>query len=89
MQKLYRKLEKKAQDIKSQKFVVIINGEEYETENEVLESYGCDMITSTQKDNALRKFEEHEQNEEIKVINVELNWLNDIIATLEQRKREI
>ena len=82
LQALYKKVNKKVKQARETKFKVVINGDEYESVNEVLDAYGSDIITESQKDNALRKFDENESIDAIRVLNTELDLLNDIIAAL-------
>ena len=60
-----KSINKKIKEIEEKPFVVVINGEEYSSYNEVMDAYGCDMITSSQRDSALRKFDEEVESSKI------------------------
>lgn len=60
IEKKIKSTRKKIASVKTD-FKVIINGDEYLTENEVLDAYGSDIITSNQKDTALDKFRDNEE----------------------------
>lgn len=75
---LIRKRQKENKKAKDTKFSVVIDGDEYFSENEVLDSYGGGFITESQKDIALKKFNDHQDIDDVKVNNIEIDWLSSM-----------
>lgn len=78
--KKQKSIRKKISDVNAD-FKVVINGDEYLTENEVLDAYGSDIITSAQKDTALDKFMDHERFG-TKTLEKELWYWNELYQSL-------
>lgn len=81
LNKMIEKTKKKKENIK---FSVTIDGDEYNTENEVLDSYGAGFITSSQKDTAIRKFEAFESGSTIYIEDCKIRLLDELIRELSQ-----
>ena len=78
------KRRKKLDDIETGKagFVTVINGEEYRTENEIQDAYGCDMITEAQRRAAILKLQAWEHDETAEALRWEMKALGNISANL-------
>ena len=70
--------------IKKEEFKITINGDEYCTENEILDSYGVGIISSTQKDTALRKFNEWEKGAIDEVLEYQIRYYEKQLYEIHQ-----
>lgn len=70
--------------IKKEKFKITINGEEYCTENEILDSYGWDIISSTQKDTALKKFNDWKEGAIDEVLEYQIRYYEKQLYEIHQ-----
>ena len=80
---------------KKEEFKITINGEEYCTENEIIDSYGSDIISSTQKDTALKKFNDWKEGAIDEVLEYQISYYEkqlyeihqEILGALENEKQ--
>ena len=79
---------KKANVVKKESFKIEIDGVEYNSEEEILEAYGCDIISETQKDTALDKYQAWESGSVKDTLSLELKYLNNIRWNLSQELLE-
>ena len=79
---------KKANVVKKEAFKTEIDGEEYNSEEEILEAYGCDIISEAQKDTALDKYQAWESGSVKDTLSLELKYLNNIRWNLSQELLE-
>ena len=70
--------------IKKEEFKITINGEVYCTENEIIDSYGCDIISSTQKDTALKKFNEWKKGTIDEVLEYQIRYYEKQLYEIHQ-----
>ena len=84
-----KSINKKIKEIEEKPFVVVINGEEYNSYNDIMDAYGCGIITENQKDTALRKLDEHELNDDIKVLEREKWYYTDIKQLLKETENRL
>lgn len=70
--------------IKKEEFKIIINGEEYCTEIEIIDSYGVGIISSTQKDTALRKFNEWKKGAIDEVLEYQIRYYEKQLYEIHQ-----
>lgn len=78
------KKRRKLDSIESRKnlFGTFINGEEYRTENEIMDAYGCGMITDAQRREAIRRLNFWADGEEANALSYEIKVLSAILANL-------
>lgn len=78
------KRQRKLDDIESGKkgFATVINGEEYRTEHEIYDAYGCGMITEAQRRSAIKKLEAWQHDENADALRFEIKSLGTIRANL-------
>lgn len=78
------KRRKKLDSIESGKtlFGTFINGEEYRTENEIMDAYGCGMITDAQRREAIRRLNFWADDETANALRYEIKLLSAILANL-------
>ena len=79
---------KKANVVKKESFKTEIDGVEYNSEEEILEAYGCDIISEAQKDTALNKYQAWESGSVKDTLSLELKYLNNIRWNLNQELLE-
>lgn len=79
---------KKANVVKKEAFKIEIDGQEYNSEEEILEAYGCDIISEAQKETALTKYELWESGSVKDTLSLELKYLNNIRWNLSQELLE-
>lgn len=96
LKSIERDLTKKIKQLKDRRkkkedFKIIINGDEYYSENEILDAYGINIISSAQKDTALKKFNEWEKGVIDEVLEYQIRYYEkqlyeihqEILGTLE------
>ena len=96
LKSIERDLTKKIKQLKDRRkkkedFKIIINGDEYYSENEILDAYGINIISSVQKDTALKKFNEWEKGVTDEVLEYQIRYYEkqlyeihqEILGTLE------
>lgn len=89
LKSIERDLTKKIKQLKDRRkkkedFKIIINGDEYYSENEILDAYGINIISSTQKDTALKKFNEWEKGEIDKVLEYQIMYYEKQLYEIHQ-----
>ena len=89
LKSIERDLTKKIKQLKDRRkkkedFKIIINGDEYYSENEILDAYGINIISSTQKDTALKKFKEWEKGEIDKVLEYQIMYYEKQLYEIHQ-----
>ena len=87
---MIKKRRRKLDSIESGKklFGTFINGEEYRTENEIMDAYGCGMITDLQRREAIRRLNYWVDGEEANAIRYEIKVLSAILANLRADSEE-
>ena len=70
--------------IKKEEFKITINGDEYSSEIEIINSYGFGIISSTQKDTALRKFNEWEKGTIDEVLEYQIRYYEKQLYEIHQ-----
>ena len=80
--KKIKKLEAKRKD--QNDFEIIINGDKYNSEWEILEAYGCNIISKTQKDTALIKFREWEKGSFDEVLEFQIRYYKKYLYDISQ-----
>ena len=96
LKSIERDLTKKIKQLKDRRkkkedFKIIINGDEYYSENEILDAYGINIISSAQKDTALKKFNKQEKGVIDEVLEYQIRYYEkqlyeihqEILGTLE------
>ena len=94
LKNIERDLTKKIKQLKNNRknkedFKITINGEEYYTENEIIDAYGSDIISSTQKDTALKKFNEWEKGAIDKVLEYQIKYYEKQLYDIHQEVLEL
>ena len=94
LKNIERDLTKKIKQLKNNRknkedFKTTINGEEYYTENEIIDAYGSDIISSTQKDTALKKFNEWEKGSTDKVLEYQIKYYEKQLYEIHQEVLEL
>ena len=94
LKNIERDLTKKIKQLKNNRknkedFKTTINGEEYYTENEIIDAYGSDIISSTQKDTALKKFNEWEKRSTDKVLEYQIKYYEKQLYEVHQEVLEL
>ena len=94
LKNIERDLTKKIKQLKNNRknkedFKTTINGEEYYTENEIIDAYGSDIISSTQKDTALKKFKEWEKGSTDKVLEYQIKYYEKQLYEIHQEVLEL
>ena len=89
LKNIERDLTKKIKQLKNNRknkedFKITINGEEYYSENEIIDAYGSDIISSTQKDTALKKFNEWEKGAIDKVLEYQIKYYEKQLYEIHQ-----
>ena len=89
LKSIERDLTKKIKQLKDRRkkkedFKIIINGDEYYSENEILDAYGINIISSAQKDTALKKFNEWEKGEIDKVLEYQIMYYEKQLYEIHQ-----
>lgn len=81
---MIEKRRRKLDSIESGKnlFLTFINGEEYRTENEIMDAYGCGMITDAQRREAIRRLNLWADDDAANALRYEIKALSAIIAKL-------
>ena len=82
---LYEKRMDFVANFKDEPFSIKINGDTYETEDEILNGYGCCMMTRKQCENALNKLRYHTKTKrkDYDRIKSEIRLLLDIMNAVE------
>ena len=80
--KKIKKLEAKRKD--PEKFEIIINGDKYNSEIEILEAYGCNIISSAQRDTAMKKFREWEKGTFDEVLDYQIRYYKKYLYDINQ-----
>ena len=80
--KKIKKLEAKRKD--KENFEIIINGDKYNSEIEILEAYGCNIISWSQRDTALKKFREWEKGSIDEVLEYQIRYYNKYLYDINQ-----
>ena len=80
--KKIKKLEAKRKD--SENFEIIINGDKYNSEIEILEAYGCNIISSAQRDTAMKKFREWEKGTFDEVLEYQIRYYKKYLYDINQ-----
>ena len=94
LKNIERDLTKKIKQLKNNRknkedFKITINGEEYYTENEIIDAYGCDIISTTQKDTALKKFNEWEKGNIDKALEYQIKYYEKQLYEIHQEVLEL
>ena len=74
----------KSKRVKKQDFSITINDDEYTRENDILDAYGCDIISEAQKDTAIRKYREWENGNVNEVLDYQINYYSDMLYNIRQ-----
>ena len=80
--KKIKKLETKRKEPND--FEIIINGDKYNSEIEILEAYGCNIISKVQKDTALIKFREWEKGSFDEVLEFQIRYYKQFLYDINQ-----
>ena len=80
--KKIKKLEAKRKEPND--FEIIINGDKYNSEFEILESYGCNIISKDQKDTALIKFREWEKGSFDEILEFQIRYYKQFLYDINQ-----
>lgn len=70
--------------ITSKAVYIKIKGDNYYSEEEIIDAYGIGIISSTQKDNGLKKFREKMKLESIDLLNYESRILKSLIEDIDE-----
>lgn len=94
LKNIERDLTKKIKQLKNNRknkevFKITINGEEYYTENEIIDAYGSDIISTTQKDTALKKFNEWEKGAIDNVLEYQIKYYEKQLYEIHQEALEL
>ena len=94
LKNIERDLAKKIKQLKNNRknkedFKITINGEEYCTENEIIDAYGSDIISGNQKDTALKKFNEWEKGATDKVLEYQIKYHEKQLYEIHQEVLEL
>ena len=94
LKNIERDLTKKIKQLKNNRknkevFKITINGEEYYTENEIIDAYGSDIISTTQKDTALKKFNEWEKGAIDNVLEYQIKYYEKQLYEIHQEVLEL
>ena len=84
LNKVIGKKRKKLEKLNKQQVCVIINGDEYYTDFEIREAYGCDIITRAQCDKAIKGLESKQNGVEKLVIDEEIKLLSLMVDSVYQ-----
>ena len=89
LKSIERDLTKKIKQLKDRRkkkedFKIIINGDEYYSENEILDAYGINIISSAQKDTALKKFNEWEKGVIDEVLEYQIRYYEKQLYEIHQ-----
>lgn len=89
-----RDLQKKIKQLKDkrkkkQDFEIIINGDKYNSEFEILEAYGCDIISNAQKDTALKKFREWLSGGTDDILEYQIKYYEKQLYEINQERLEV
>lgn len=89
LKSIERDLTKKIKQLKDKRkkkedFKITINGDEYYSENEIIDAYGVDIISSAQKDTALRKFNEWEKGAIDEVLEYQIRYYEKQLYEIHQ-----
>ena len=81
---MIEKRRRKLDSIESVKnlYLTFINGEEYRTEDEIMDAYGCGMITDAQRREAIRRLNFWAGDETADALRYEIKALSAIRANL-------
>ena len=81
---MIEKRRRKLDSIESGKnlFGTFINGDEYRTENEIMDAYGCGMITDAQRREAIRRLNFWADDDAANALRYEIKALSAIRANL-------
>ena len=87
---MIEKRRRKLDSIESGKnlFWTFINGEEYRTENEIMDAYGCGMITDAQRREAIRRLNFWADDDAANSMRYEIKALSAILANLRDDAEE-
>ena len=80
--KKIKKLEAKRKD--PDDFEIIINGDKYNSEYEILEAYGCNIISWSQRDTAMKKFREWEKGSFDEVLEFQIRYYKAYLYDINQ-----
>ena len=80
--KKIKKLEAKRKD--PENFEIVINGDKYNSEIEIIEAYGCNIISKFQRDNALIKFREWEKGTFDEVLEYQIRTYKKFLYDITQ-----
>ena len=80
--KKIKKLEAKRKD--PEKFEIVINGDTYNSEYEILEAYGYNIISSAQRDIAMKKFKEWEKGTFDEVLEYQIRYYKKYLYDINQ-----
>lgn len=80
--KKIKKLEAKRKD--PDNFEIIINGDKYNSEIEIIEAYGCNIISSAQRDTAMKKFREWEKGSFDEVLEYQIRYYKKYLYDINQ-----
>lgn len=94
LKNIERDLTKKIKQLKNNRknkevFKITINGEEYYSENEIIDAYGSDIISTTQKDTALKKFNEWEKGAIDNVLEYQIKYYEKQLYEIHQEVLEL
>lgn len=94
LKSIERDLTKKIKQLKDRRkkkedFKIIINGDEYYSENEILDAYGTNIISRAQKDTALKKFNEWEEGEIDKELEYQIMYYEKQLYEIHQEILEV
>lgn len=94
LKNIERDLTKKIKQLKNNRknkevFKITINGEEYYTENEIIDAYGSDIISTTQKDTALKKFNEWKKGVIDNVLEYQIKYYEKQLYEIHQEVLEL
>lgn len=89
LKSIERDLTKKIKQLKDKRkkkedFKITINGDEYYSENEIIDAYGGDIISSTQKDTALKKFNEWKKGVIDEVLEYQIRYYEKQLYEIHQ-----
>ena len=80
--KKIKKLEAKRKD--PENFEIVINGDKYNSEYEILEAYGCNIISRAQRDTAMKKFREWEKGTFDEVLEYQIRYYKKYLYDITQ-----
>lgn len=83
---LLKKKRKEIENKQNQPFKVIINGEEYNSENEILDAWGGGIITRKAMETGMKAFVDHQQNVDINALKIEIRYLEQFLEVLYGRQ---